>query len=317
MLIFREESDYFMTPLKSPILVGFGEALFDLFPHGKVLGGAPLNFAVHAHQVLRPLGGAGIALSRLGDDALGREILRQLEDLAMDTQYLQVDPVHSTGTVQVSFRGSEPAYDIRPDIAWDQIEWNDSVEYLARNCSGVCFGTLAQREPKTRGTLYRFLEAAPDAVRLFDVNLRQHYYSPEILDKSCRHATSMKLNKGELWVMAKALQLAKAPPDEDGCVLELIGRYGLIAAALTRGARGTVLYTPEGRFEAGIPSFSLEPHADSVGAGDACSAGFAVGLILGWTPQRTVALANELGAYVAARAGATPTLPDSIIRLTR
>jgi fructokinase len=302
-------------PESGPVVVGFGEALFDVFPYGKILGGAPLNFAIHADQLLRPLGGAGFALSRVGEDPSGREIREQLENRGMSTRHVQIDPEHPTGSVQVSFRGSEPVYDILRGVAWDHIEWDPEVSFLARNCSGVCFGTLAQRTAETRESLQRFLDTAAHALRLFDVNLRQAYYSADLLDRSCRQATVVKLNEHELSVVAEALQLSFMPRDADRCVGDLMERYRLQAAALTRGPIGTVLYTREGRFESRVPFFPAEPNADSVGAGDACSAGLAVGFILGWEGERIVALANAIGAYTAACAGATPKLPESITGL--
>ena len=314
----RGEETLSMTGRSGPVIIGFGEALFDLFPHGAVLGGAPLNFAVHAHQLLQPLGGAGAILSRIGMDALGRELHGELSRRGMTSRYVQVDPEHRTGTVTVTLAGREPHYEIARDVAWDYIEFNDQVEDLAHACKAVCFGTLAQRSVVGRATLHRFLKAAAGALRLFDVNLRQSYYSPELLHESCINATAVKLNEHECLVIARALQLPAAYDDPDRCLSSLMDRYrSLHVVALTRGARGTVLFTRAGRFEGQVPSFPNQRNANSVGAGDACSAAIAVGMVLGWPGRQIVDLANSLGAYTAASAGATPTLPESLLRMVR
>lgn len=277
-------------------VVGLGEALFDLLPGGPVLGGAPLNVAVHAGQ----LGARGVLVSRVGRDVLG-ERLRAEVDGRLDAAELQTDPERPTGTVGVTLEGGEPRYDIVKDVAWDRLELTPRLRALAASADAVCFGTLAQRSPRSREATRGFLDAATKAVRLFDVNLRQDYYSREILRESLRRATMIKLNEAELPVV---LGLLDVPHLES-----LRAAYGLTHAVLTRGARGTSINGTEGE----AARFPLQPGADSVGAGDACSAGVLTGVLRGWTIERTLTLANRLGAYVASVPGATPRLPAELI----
>ncbi|HEX7900777.1 MAG TPA: carbohydrate kinase [Planctomycetota bacterium] len=271
-------------------VVGLGEALFDLLPGGPVLGGAPLNVAVHAQQ----LGARGVLVSRVGRDALGDRLRDEVARRGLDASGLQVDPDRPTGTVAVTLEKGEPRYEITKDVAWDRLEFAPA---LAASADAVCFGTLAQRSPRSREAIRRFLEAAPKAARLFDVNLRQDYYSRDILHESLRRATMVKLNRDELPVVLGLLGMS----DLDA----LRAAYGLTHAVLTRGAEGTSINGVEGE----PVRFPAQAGADSVGAGDACSAGVLMGVLRGWTVERTLSLANRLGAYVASVPGATPRLP--------
>ena len=294
------------------IVVGLGEALFDLLPAGPVLGGAPLNVAVHAHQ----LGAQGILVSRVGRDEFGDRIRKELASRSMSADYLQTDPDRPTGTVQVTLRNGEPQYDIVPDVAWDAIDFTGDLEALAPRCAAVCFGSLAQRGSRSSAAIIRFLDRAGRAVRLFDVNLRQRYYSRAVLTAGLERSTMVKLNETELPRVLQTLGLAVVGEVDDR--MEALRRaFGLGVAVLTRGAQGTVLYTSVGRFEGKPVSYPARPNADNVGAGDACSAGLLVGMILGWSPARTVELANHLGAYVASVPGATPVLPAPLLARAR
>jgi fructokinase len=274
------------------VIVGLGEALFDLLPGGPVLGGAPLNVAVHARQ----LGARGVLVSRVGRDALGQRLLAEAAK-RLDAVALQVDPDRPTGTVRVTLEKGEPSYDIVKDVAWDRLEFTPELRALAESADAVCFGSLAQRSGKSRETIHRFLETAAKAVRLFDVNLRQDYYGADLLRDSLRRASIVKLNRDELPVVLGLLGISSL----DG----LRAEYGLTHAVLTRGAEGTSI-----NGIAGEPvRFPVQPGADSVGAGDACSAGVLTGVLRGWPIERTLALANKMGAYVASVPGATPRLP--------
>lgn len=273
-------------------VVGLGEALFDLLPGGPVLGGAPLNVAVHAQQ----LGARGVLVSRAGRDALGERLRAEIRG-RLDAAGLQTDPERPTGTVGVTLEKGEPRYDIVKDVAWDRLE---PAPELAESADAVCFGTLAQRSPRSREAIRGFLDAAAKAVRLFDVNLRQDYYSREILHESLRRATMIKLNETELPVVLGLLELRNLEA--------LRAAYGLTHAVLTRGERGTSINGVEGE----PVRFPLQPGADSVGAGDACSAGVLTGVLRDWPVERTLALANRMGAYVASVPGATPRLPAEL-----
>jgi fructokinase len=300
-------------------IVGLGEALFDIFPGREILGGAPLNVAVHAHQLASVVGGRGIPASRIGRDELGRRVIDELSARGIPTSGLQVDDVRPTGRVLVTLRGKEPHYEIVPDAAWDHLAFTEDLERLAGECDAVCFGTLGQRSPGARATIGQFLEHATRAIRLFDVNLRQEFFSAELIRHGCALATVVKLNEHELPQIHRLLvhtegeNAAMEMESHDRMAGELRERLALDAVVLTRGAAGTALYTAGGKTEGEPASYPHDPGADSVGAGDACAAGILVGMLLGWPPARVVALANASGAYVASQPGATPRLPPRLL----
>jgi len=305
------------------IFVGIGEVLFDVFEDGRqALGGAPLNVAVHAHQLAAALGlGEGIVVSSVGNDAPGQQLLAAIRARAMSTRYIGIDPEHPTGRVSVFIRDGEPGYQIELPAAWDYIAPSDSLDALAAQCHAVCFGSLAQRSPVSRDTVRRFLEGAPQAVRLYDVNLRQNTvsgekgYSAEIVDTSCRLATVIKANQSELMTICQLLGIDASDLTEGGNrrrLESLLARFPVRAVVLTRGGDGTLLFTRDREISVNvtpIPQEQLHP----VGAGDASSAGILIGLALGWDDARAVDLANRMGAWVASQPPATPMLPDSIM----
>lgn len=304
-------------------IVGLGEALFDLFPSGAILGGAPLNVAFHAHQLLASSKGRGVAASRVGQDALGRQIADELKTRGMTADYLQADPDKPTGQVYVSVDDKgQPTFEIVKDVAWDWMQFDFDLEDLSRRCDAICFGTLAQRNGQSRNTIYRALTTAARAVRMFDVNLRQQYYDRQILLRSCEMSSAVKLNDQELPIVSRqlALGVADAKPGDratqDAAVTALMKRFPNVKlVALTRGAQGTVLYTGNARHESEPVSYPMAEKADAVGAGDACSAGLLTGMVLRLAIEKTLALANHAGAFVASQPGATPTLPDAVLRL--
>ncbi len=298
-----------------PTIIGLGEALFDVFPDREVLGGAPLNAAVHAHQLVRGLGGFGLPLSRVGQDELGGRLLEELSARGIPVLGIQIDERKPTGRVLVTFRDGEPDYEIAEDVAWDWLEFDENWQQLADGCHAVCFGTLAQRSPRSRSTIQSFLRHATNAIRMFDVNLRQSYFSAEIARQSVELATVVKLNEAELPRVVRLLGIAdeNATPEEQAEALRR--RFGLEVVVLTRGAEGTLLFSNQGTIAGESIHYPLQAGADSVGAGDACSAGILVGLLLGWPLQDVVGLANAAGAFVASQPGATPELPRSLIDL--
>lgn len=290
-------------------IVGIGEALFDVFPDAEILGGAPLNVAVHAHQ----LGGRGVVVSRVGQDDLGQRVAQQLHDRDMDTTYLQTDPDHATGRVHVGVDAQgEPDYDIVENVAWDWLQFDPDLETLAQRCDAVCFGTLAQRTAQSRNTIYRFVEAAR-GIKLFDVNLRQDYYDQNMLRRSCELASAVKLNNDELPVVAKMLGLGEG--DDESAAAAMMKKYRLSQVVLTRGEGGTTIHAPDQQVSADVPTYDRAENADNVGAGDACAAAILAGLALRKPLQDIVALANHAGAFVASHAGAVPSLPQSISQM--
>ncbi|MCA9247419.1 MAG: hypothetical protein KDA42_09900 [Planctomycetales bacterium] len=306
-------------------IVGLGEALFDVFDDREVLGGAPLNVAVQAHALLQAARqGEGIVVSRIGADARGARLRDDVAARGMAIDWLQVDSQRPTGTVLVTLQQGEPHYEIVADVAWDFLQATDELHRLAETCSAVCFGTLAQRSDAARSSIHFFLERAATAIRLFDVNLRQEYFDADILAASCQLATIVKLNEAELpQVVAILATAGKLPASStayaslDDQAAALREAFALRALVLTRGKLGTTLYESAGKATGEPVSYPRDANADSVGAGDACSAGILFGLLHDWPSERTVQLANHLGAFVASQPGATPTLPAEIMALVR
>lgn len=307
--------------MKPFTIVGIGEALYDLFPEREVLGGAPLNVVVHAQQIAAPLGGRAVMVSRVGADERGERLRAELAARNLDASYIQTDSERPTGTVRVTLDHSEPSYDIVRDVAWDRLEFTPELSTLATTCDAVCFGTLAQRANPARETIVRFLEAATQATRLFDVNLRHYDYIEGILYRSFELASFAKMNEAELRTIAQKLglrnQLASEPRDIDEMADGLRKTFGLRAVILTRGAAGTTLFTEDGQMGGPAVRYRPEPNADHVGAGDACSAGLLLGMVRDWSPMDTLALANRMGGFVASVPGATPVLPPEILALAR
>lgn len=291
------------------IIVGIGEALFDIFPDEQRLGGAPLNFALHAHQ----LGNRGIIVTRIGQDALGQLILDELARRQMPTDHVQSDPDLPTGSVLVSFNADgEPAYDITPHVAWDNLQWDGDLDHLASQCDALCFGTLAQRSAPTRNNIYRFVEAARRAIRLLDLNLRADQPERRQIEHSLTIATALKVNEHELAELARLFDLS---PEPDAAAAMLISRFKLAWVALTRGPQGTSVYTAAAK-HIGTP-VPATPGGNAVGAGDASAAALLHGALRRWDWPRTLTLANTLGAFVASQPGACPELPDAIRTLAQ
>jgi fructokinase len=302
-------------PIENPVVVGIGEALFDCFEDRSQLGGAPVNFTVHIHNLLGPIAGRGTLVSRVGDDRLGRELIADLESRGLPTSFLQIDRQHPTGQVLVELtEHGQPSYTIAENAAWDFLAFEESLQSLAASCDAICFGTLAQRSMTSRATIDRFLNAATGAIRLCDVNLRQRFFTDEVLRTSFEVATIAKVNEEELTVVSERLGgPRRAPANTDERARRLLEQFGWELLVLTRGSEGTVLYTPQEKLVGDPVRVRQAPHADSVGAGDACCAGILFGLLRQWPLHRLLALANQLGAFVASQPGATPRLPDELL----
>ena len=291
-------------------IVGLGEALFDVFPSGnRVLGGAPLNFAVHAQQIVGQAGGRGVVVSRVGADELGDEVVASLQRFGVETHYLQRDAEHPTGQVIVGLSDTgQPRYTIETGAAWDYLRFDDSLTSLAETCDAVCFGSLAQRAPGPRESIRLFLELATNAIRLFDVNLRQNWYDFPTLIDSCGLATAIKLNSEELDTLIRLFGF----PAEEG-PRSFFHHFPIEHLILTRAELGTVIYTREAAHE-GVPAaYTMQANADAVGAGDACAAAITVGLLAKRPLDEVASSANHVGAFVASSAGATPSLPPAIV----
>jgi fructokinase len=292
--------------LEVKTIVGVGEALFDIFPDESRLGGAPLNVAVHAHQ----LGNRGVVISRVGQDRLGDQVLAELRQREMPTDHMQSDPDLPTGTVIVDVDAAgEPRYEIVEGVAWDNLQWDFDLEDIGRACHAICFGSLAQRNSQARNTIYRFLDVARQAIRLFDVNLRGDV-ERRALERSFELSNAAKLNTEELRQVATVFHVRG---DNDAQARGLLTRFGLRWIAVTRGPQGTVVYTANERHEA--EPVAAEPGGDAVGAGDATAAALLHGAVRRWEWPRTLELANALGAHVASSQGACPPVHDRIRKM--
>jgi fructokinase len=288
-------------------VIGLGELLWDLLPEGKKLGGAPANFAYHA----RALGDEGLPVSRIGVDPLGQELRGRLAGLGLPGKHVQVDPQRPTGTVHVALdsRGV-PTFTITPEVAWDYLVWDRELEALAARADAVCFGSLAQRSLVSRDTVRAFLAATrPDALRVFDVNLRQSWYSPEVLRDSLRRSSIVKLNEAELPVVMEALGLPFGGELESGC-RRLREAFGLALVCLTLGSEGSLLCAATESLRS--PGVKVEV-ADTVGAGDAFTAVLCHHWLRGASLARTAEAANRYGAWVATQVGPTPAVPAAVL----
>jgi fructokinase len=293
-----------------PIVVGLGELLWDLFPKGKQLGGAPANFA----YITALLGDSGIVASRVGDDRLGQEALWHLKSSGLDVSRIQRDPSHPTGTVKVEVdsRG-QPEYQITENVAWDFMEFSEDWISLARSAHAVCFGSLAQRNAVSRAAIRAFLSALPSfAIGIFDVNLRQSYFNAEILRDSARRAKVLKLNHEEFPRFLDLLQcpLKNSERSEITGARWLCRDFASRLVCITRGAKGSLLVTAESHHE--HPGFSVKI-ADTVGAGDAFTAALVHHALRGSSLATMNAAANRMGAWVASQEGATPSADPEIL----
>jgi fructokinase len=293
------------SSLLDPILIGLGEILWDMLPTGKQLGGAPANFAYHAQA----LGGRGMVVSCVGEDDLGREILARLNFLNLDNKHIAIDRKHPTGTVTVDLdaRGV-PSYTIHESVAWDYIRPSDGMMSLAQQANAVCFGSLCQRSEVSRHTIRQFLGATgKDCVRIFDINLRQQYYSKEIIDSLLELCDVLKLNDEELPVVADILGITG---EETAILGQLVQRYNLRLIALTRGFAGSRLFSEKSDHS----HSGLEVQvADTVGAGDSFAAVVALGLLQGDTLEYINERANRIASFVCTQNGATPPLTDELV----
>lgn len=283
-------------------IVGLGEALWDVLPEGKKLGGAPANFAYHAGQY----GESSIAISALGEDKLGDETVQALEEKRLT--YLMPRIPYPTGTVQVTLDDEGiPTYDIKENVAWDNIPFSDEVKEIAQNCRAVCFGSLAQRNIVSRQTILAFVDATPkDCLRIFDINLRQNFYSKEVLLESLKRCNVLKINDEELVQIGRMFGYPGLDMSNK-CWL-ILGKYNLDMLVLTCGVNGSYVFTP------GNVSYQPTPQvqvADTVGAGDSFTGSFCAAILRGLPVAEAHKLAVEVSAYVCTQKGAMPMIPQA------
>ena len=288
------------------VVVGMGEALWDVLPEGKKIGGAPANFAYHVSQ----FGLDSCAVSAIGDDALGIELLENFNKKGV--KHLIETVPYPTGTVQVEIdQAGIPQYEIKENVAWDNIPYTAKLASLAERTRAVCFGSLAQRNVVSRSTINRFLDAMPqDDERLivFDVNLRQGFYNKDILCNSMKRCNILKINDEELVTVSRMFGYPGIDL-QDKCWI-LLGKYNLKMLILTCGINGSYVFTP------GNVSFQPTPKvevADTVGAGDSFTAAFIANILKGRSVADAHKKAVETSAFVCTQKGAMPTLPAEII----
>ncbi|MCH4183286.1 MAG: carbohydrate kinase [Prevotella sp.] len=286
------------------VVVGIGEALWDVFPEGKKLGGAPANFAFHVSQ----FGLDALAVSAVGKDPLGDETLAEFDRKKLHYMMPRVD--YPTGMVQVTLdeRGV-PSYDIKTDVAWDNIPFNGEMKEIARQCCAVCFGSLAQRNDTSRQTIRKFLNAMPKgSLKIFDINLRQNFYSKEIIKDSLKVCNILKINDEELVALGRIFGYSGLDI-ENKCWL-ILGKYDLDMLVLTCGVNGSYVFTR------GTMSFLETPQvkvADTVGAGDSFTGSFAAAILHGMSVSEAHKLAVDASAYVCTQDGAMPSLPEKLV----
>lgn len=288
------------------IIVGMGEALWDVLPEGKKIGGAPANFAYHVSQ----FGFDSRVVSAVGNDELGDEIMSVFKEKKLNTQIERVD--YPTGTVQVTLDAEGvPCYEIKEGVAWDNIPFTDELKRLALNTRAVCFGSLAQRNEASRATINRFLDTMPEIdgqLKIFDINLRQDFYTKEVLRDSFQRCNVLKINDEELVTISRMFGYPGIDL-QDKCWI-LLAKYNLKMLILTCGINGSYVFTP------GVVSFQETPKvpvADTVGAGDSFTATFIAAILKGKSINEAHRLAVDVSAYVCTKAGAMPEISTELL----
>jgi fructokinase len=292
------------------IVVGMGEALWDILPDGRKIGGAPANFAYHASQ----FGLNSCVASAVGNDELGNETIKNLTSKGLNLMVPQIP--YPTGTVQVTLDANGvPAYDIKEGVVWDNIPFTPELEALAKDTQAVCFGSLAQRSIVSRETIHKFLNAMPNDdkhLKIFDINLRQSFYSKETICESMKRCNILKINDEELVIVSRLFGYPGIDL-KDKCWL-LIGKYKLNMLILTCGVNGSYVFTPGGMSFVDTPKVEV---ADTVGAGDSFTGSFCAAILKGKSVHEAHELAVKVSAFVCTQKGAMPTLPKELTHTLR
>ena len=290
------------------VIVGLGEVLWDVLPDGKKIGGAPANFAYHVGR----FGYNSVAVSAIGEDRLGDETLAALDEKGL--KYILPRVPYPTGTVQVTLDDDGvPTYEIRENVAWDNVPFTPEIEEVARNCRAVCWGSLAQRNVVSRQTINKFLDTMPDGdgrLKIFDINLRQNFYTKEVLSESVSRCNVLKINDEELVAIGRMFGYPGLDM-RDKCWL-ILGKYNLDMLVLTCGVNGSYVFTP------GSVSFQETPSvevADTVGAGDSFTGSFCASILSGMPVSEAHWLAVRVSAYVCTQNGAMPSYDPESIKL--
>ena len=282
------------------IVIGVGEFLWDITPTGKRAGGAPVNFAYHAScdEV------EGWAVSAVGKDGLGRELLTVAKEKGIRLLVAEVD--RPTGTVDVILNNGQPDFHIHENVAWDYIPLTDELLKKASSASAITFGTLAQRSPVSRATTQALLKAASESAwKVYDINLRQKFWSKELIEESLQLANVFKINDDEMALLKGLFGFGDMGYDD--VAARFIQDYGLRMLVLTAGSKFSSIYTPEGKVsEIQTPKVEVK---DTIGAGDSFTGTLISGLLRGKSIPEAHADAVETAAYVCTQSGAWHKLP--------
>lgn len=289
-------------------VIGLGEVHWDLLPDGRQLGGAPANVVYHAQA----LGARGVIASSVGQDPAGRDLLDAMSDAGLSVGVVHLDTARPTAEVRVVLDShGAPAYEVPKLAAWDNLPFRTECVKLARKADAICFGTLASRNPHSRGCIRQFLESAmPSCLRVFDVNLRQNFYARDILQDLLEHAEVLKLNEDELPIVSSLLNISGSTKER---MEVLMGKFALSAVAVTRGARGSVLMTPD-HLEVHHGS-RVDAVVNTLGASDAFTAALIIGLLHGRPLPEISERANQLASHVCTLREAMPPHPTSAVSM--
>ena len=287
----------------------FGEILWDVFPDQARIGGAPYNVAAH----IKKLGGDSYAISKLGDDELGRDAMKKIEGHGVGTEFVQISKDRPTGRVEVVLdERAVPTFTIIPDTAYDFIEAGDDIieKIKAKNFDLFYFGTVAQKGEVSRTSLYKILDSVEFKDVFFDINIRKPFYSKEIIEKSLGYATILKLNEDECAMVGEMFFDTK---DEEATIRALFDKYDKMHIILvTKGPNGATIYTRETHYD---QNYCISPAVDTVGSGDALSAGFITSYLRGDGVEKAGIIGNIMGDFVASQQGAIPEYdPEKLLK---
>lgn len=285
------------------LVVGLGEVLWDMLPEGRKIGGAPVNFAYHAGQ----FGIDTMAVSAIGNDKLGEDTIAEMNGKHLNHIFPSVP--YPTGSVQVKLdEKGVPAYDIKENVAWDNIPFTNEIESVARSCRAVCFGSLAQRNAVSRNTIRKFIESTPSGcIRIFDINLRQNFYTSNVIHDSLEHCNILKINDEEIMLVSRMFNYDSS--NIENVCRTIMEDFSLEMVILTCGTKGSYIFTKGGVSFMPTPKVNV---ADTVGAGDSFTGSFCAAILRGLPVAEAHKKAVEVSAYVCTQNGAMPEIPESM-----
>ena len=285
------------------LVVGLGEVLWDMLPEGRKIGGAPVNFAYHAGQ----FGIDSMAVSAIGNDKLGEDTIAEMNGKHLNHIFPSVP--YPTGSVQVKLdEKGVPAYDIKENVAWDNIPFTNEIESVARNCQAVCFGSLAQRNVVSRSTIRKFIKSTPSGcIRIFDINLRQNFYTSNVIRDSLELCNILKINDEEIMLVSRMFNYDSS--NIENVCRTIMEDFSLEMVILTCGTKGSYIFTKDGVSFMPTPKVNV---ADTVGAGDSFTGSFCAAILRGLPVAEAHKKAVEVSAYVCTQNGAMPEIPESM-----